>query len=126
LIPSTEVEYLNLLLTYGATVDARDRQGLTPLMRACRIPVAIPSVLCLIAHGADVNAMTDERHDFRTVLHYAVLSGSLAIVSLLLKQGAQVNLDPKVYQKPSSLDLAILHGDTAMVRLLIDAGKGTT
>lgn len=33
------------------------------------------SVLMLLSHGADVNAMTDARHDYRTVLHYAVLSG---------------------------------------------------
>lgn len=122
LISPLDVEYLNLLLTYGADPDARDRQGLTPLMRAVRIPSAIESVLCLIKHGANVNAMTDERHDHRSVLHYAVLSGNREIVSLLLKQGARVNF-PSEYQRPTPLDLAILRGDPTLVKLFLEAGE---
>ncbi|OXA38081.1 Ankyrin-2 [Folsomia candida] len=120
LVPPLDVEYLDLLLNYGAYPDSRDRQGLTQLMRACRLPQGIESVLCLIQHGADVNAMTDDRHDNRTVLHYAVLSGNLETVSLILKQGARVNFD-KEFQKPTPLDLAILKGDVAMAKLLIRA-----
>ena len=59
------MKYLDLLLSYGAYPDTRDRSGFTPLMKACRLSTAIESVLCLISHGADVNAMTDERHDYR-------------------------------------------------------------
>ncbi|CAL8079096.1 unnamed protein product [Orchesella dallaii] len=121
LISPLDVEYLNLLLTYGADPDARDRQGLTPLMRACRTPHTMQSVLCLIKHGASVNAMTDERHDHRSVLHYAVLSGSREICLLLLKQGAKVNFPPE-YQKPTPLDLAILRGDPDLVTLFLEAG----
>lgn len=69
-----------------------------------------------------MNAMTDSRHDYRTVLHYAVLSGNLAIVNLLIKQGARVNYPPD-YQKPTPLDLAILKGDIDLVKLLLAAGK---
>lgn len=80
----------------------------------------------LISYGADVNAQTDERNDYRTVLHYAVLSGNTAMVSLLLKQGARVRApagDPSL-SKPSVLDLAVLKGDVELIKLLIDAGKG--
>lgn len=122
MISPLDVEYLDLLLTYGADPDSRDRQGLTPLMRAARIPQAMESILCLLKHGANVNAMTDERHDYRTVLHYAVLSGNRDIVSLLLKQGARVNF-PFEYQKPTPLDLAILRGDPNLVKLFLEAGK---
>jgi ankyrin repeat protein len=80
------------------------------------------SVLLLLSFGADVNAMTDARHDYRTVLHYAVLSGNLATVNLLIKQGARVNYPPD-YQKPTPLDLAILKGDADLVKLLLAAGK---
>ncbi|CAG7785048.1 unnamed protein product [Allacma fusca] len=121
LISPVDVTFLDLLLTYGADPDSRDRSGLTPLMKACRLPHAIESVLCLISHEANVNAMTDERHDFRTVLHYAVISGSYETVSLLLKQGAAVNFPPD-YQKPTPLDIAILTGDVNLVKMLIDAG----
>lgn len=79
------------------------------------------SVLLLLSYGADVNAMTDSRHDFRTVLHYAILSGNMATVNLLLKQGAQVNYSPDV-QKPTCLDLAILRGEPELVQMLLLAG----
>lgn len=80
------------------------------------------SVLLLLSYGADVNAMTDSRHDYRTVLHYAVLSGKLDIVYLLIKQGAIVNYDTD-YQKPTPLDLSILKGDPELVKMLLNAGE---
>jgi len=112
---------MNLLLTYGADSETKDRSGLTVLMKAARLHQGIASVLCLLSHGANVNAMTDERHDNRTVLHYAVLSGNYETVNLLIKQGAKVNF-PTDYQKPTPLDLAILKGDPILVKILIDAG----
>lgn len=33
-----DLEYLELLLTFGANPDSRDRAGLTPLMKAARQP----------------------------------------------------------------------------------------
>lgn len=80
------------------------------------------SVLLLISYGADVNALTDERHDYRSVLHYGVLSGNLDIVNLLLKQGARLNYPPEI-SKPTVLDLAILRGDPQLVSMLITAGR---
>ncbi|XP_044739520.1 putative ankyrin repeat protein RF_0381 isoform X1 [Chrysoperla carnea] len=155
-----DIEFLELLLTFGANPDTRDRAGLTPLMKAarqsqftngnskaqqvwtrifnaqqtdsisstllsdtnCTEPYGMEAVLLLISHGADVNAMTDARHDYRTVLHYAVLSGNKDIVNLLIKQGARLNYDSDEYGKPSPLDLAILKGDLDLIRLLIGAG----
>lgn len=63
----TESESFELLLTYGANTESRGRQGLTPLMRACRYNYGTEQVLMLLNHGADVNAMTDHRNDYRTV-----------------------------------------------------------
>nr|ACM09992.1 hypothetical ANK-like protein [Eriocheir sinensis]ACN37115.1 predicted ANK-like protein [Eriocheir sinensis] len=110
---------LNLLLSYGANANARDRQGFTPLMKCCRLQQGLEAVLLLISFGANVNARTEARHDYRTVLHYAVLSGSVPIVDLLLKQGARVVFE-STYNKPTPLDLAILKGDVEMVRLMLD------
>jgi ankyrin repeat protein len=76
----------------------------------------------LLSYGADVNAMTDDRHDYRTVLHYAVLSGNHETVNLLLKQGARAYYPPEI-SKPTTLDLAILRGDPHLVKLLLLAGK---
>ena len=83
------------------------------------------AVLLLISFGADVNGATDERHDYRAVLHYAVLSGDLAIVTLLIRQGARVAFPPD-YRKPTPLDLAILKGDPELVRILVEAGESWT
>lgn len=125
LIPPQDKDFLELLLMYGARPDSRDRTGVTPLMKACRIPQAIESVLLLISHGADVNAHADERSDYRSVLHFAVLSGSPEMVQLLLKQGARPvsqSSNPKSNSKPSPLDLAVLKGDVRIIEMLIHAG----
>ncbi|CAH1381694.1 unnamed protein product [Tenebrio molitor] len=119
----TDLEFLELLLTFGANPDSRDRSGLTPLMKAVRQPQGMEAALILLKHGADVNALTDERHDYRTVLHYAVLSGNYEIINLMLKQGAKLNYDEEYdLGKPSPLDLAILKGDPKIVELLIHSG----
>lgn len=120
----TDSEALELLLKYGAHTESRDRSGLTPLMRACRYNYGTEQVLMLLSYDADANAMTDHRNDYRTVLHYAVLSGSISLVTLLLKQGAKTDRLPPEGEtdKPTPLHLAILRGDPAIVRCLLEAG----
>lgn len=102
-------------------IDLTRNTGLTPLMKACRHPQGYAAAKMLISYGADVNAMTTERHDFRTVLHYAVLSGNVGIVNMLISYGANVRF-PAEFQKPTPLDFAILRSNIEMVRLLLDAG----
>lgn len=94
-------------------------------MKAARHMQGMEQVLLLMSYGADVNAMTDVRNDYRTVLHYAVLSGNIILVNLLLKQGAKVDKLPPFPEpdRPSPLDLAILRGDPALVRILLEAGR---
>ncbi|GFQ83319.1 ankyrin-1 [Trichonephila clavata] len=121
LISPLNTRFLELLLKHGANPNSRDRTGLTPLMKACRHPQGLESAQILIKYGANVNDMTPERHDNRTVLHYAVLSGNMDTVKLLLKHGAVVKFAPD-YMKPSPLDFAILRGNPDMVKLLIDSG----
>lgn len=120
----TETEAIELLLNYGAETETYDRAGMTPLMRASRHSHEMEQVLLLLSNGANVNAMTDSRNDYRTVLHYAVLSGNTSLVSMLIKQGAKVDQKPPTGEqdRPSPLDLAILRGDPAMVRLLLEKG----
>ncbi|XP_054163156.1 ankyrin-1-like [Oppia nitens] len=121
LISPLNISFLEMLLKYGACPDSRDRSGLTPLMKACRHPQGYAAAKILLHYGADPNAMTSERHDHRTVLHYAVLSGNIDIVRLLLHHTANVRF-PSEFQKPTPLDFAILRGNVEMVKLLINAG----
>ncbi|XP_011499217.1 PREDICTED: ankyrin-3-like isoform X2 [Ceratosolen solmsi marchali] len=166
LVSPLDLECIELLLAFGAYPNSRDRAGLTPLMKAVRLPqkvlafekwyrdafpmiggpadvllgsdrhrdiaihrqgegrtleLGIASVLLLLSYGANVNAMADARHDFRTVLHYAILGGDLDVITLLLKQGANLDLGSD-YQKPTALDLAILKGDPAIVEMFLESG----
>ncbi|KAL3242911.1 hypothetical protein MRX96_020923 [Rhipicephalus microplus] len=84
-------------------------------------PHGLEAVQLLLKYGANANAMAPERHDRRTVLHYAVLSGNLSIVRLLLDNGAKARMEAG-YRHPSPLDFAILRGDLSAVKLLLDAG----
>ncbi|XP_074096940.1 ankyrin repeat and SOCS box protein 16 isoform X1 [Cotesia typhae] len=121
LVSPLDLECMELLLAFGAQPNTRDRAGLTPLMKAARLPQGIASVLLLLSYGADVNAMADARHDYRTVMHYAILGGDKTVINLMLKQRVRLNLGPD-YQKPSALDLAILKGDPSIVEMLLEAG----
>ncbi|XP_066599475.1 ankyrin repeat and SOCS box protein 14-like isoform X2 [Prorops nasuta] len=121
LVSPLDLECMELLLAFGALPNTRDRAGLTPLMKAARLPQGIASVLMLLHYGADVNSMTDVRHDYRTVLHYAILGGDIEVINLLLKQGAKLDLGPE-YQKPTALDLAVLKGDPKIVEMLLMHG----
>jgi ankyrin repeat protein len=38
LVSPLDLEFMRLLLTFGAHPDTRDRAGLTPLMKAARLP----------------------------------------------------------------------------------------
>lgn len=116
----TDNESLELLLNYGACTEICDRAGLTPLMKAVRTNSDLEQILLLLSFGADVNAMADNRNDYRTVLHYAVLSGDPALVNLLIKQGAKIN--NSLPEAASPLDLAIINGDPILVKLLLDLG----
>ncbi|CAG9770243.1 unnamed protein product [Ceutorhynchus assimilis] len=119
----SDLEFLELLLTFGANPDSKDRSGLNPLMKAVKQRNNMEVIVLLLKHGADVNAITDQRHDYRTVLHYAVVSGNINIIDLMIKQGAKPNYDKDFdLKKPSPLDLAILKGDPNIVELLIRSG----
>uniref|UniRef100_A0A915JJ09 Ankyrin n=1 Tax=Romanomermis culicivorax TaxID=13658 RepID=A0A915JJ09_ROMCU len=92
LIPPNDAKFLKLLLMYGADANSYDRDGLTPLMKAARHRDGLESVQILVEYGALVNAFALERQDFRTPLHYAILSGNTKIVAYLIENGALVNM----------------------------------
>jgi ankyrin repeat protein len=58
LISPLNITFMEMLLKFGACPDARDRSGLTPLMKACRHPQGYAAAKILLHYGADPNAMT--------------------------------------------------------------------
>jgi len=98
----TVIEDIEALLAGGANVNARDKNGQTPLHRAVSIdsPQVFKIIKLLIGKGANVHARDKLG---QTPLHYAVSSDSphaQAIVELLLKCGANVNAIDNMGQTP--------------------------
>uniref|UniRef100_A0A0K0E1I5 SOCS box domain-containing protein n=2 Tax=Strongyloides stercoralis TaxID=6248 RepID=A0A0K0E1I5_STRER len=121
-ISATETKFIHLLLTYGANPNCYSRDGLTPLMKACRLKEkGIDTIKVLLKYGANINAQALPKQDNRTALHYAVLSGSYELIKLLIDLGANINME-KGYDKASPLDLAILKDDTKIVEIILQAG----
>ncbi|VDM77632.1 unnamed protein product [Strongylus vulgaris] len=117
-----DTNFIELLLEYGADPNVYDRKGLTPIMKACRLKEnGIEAIRILHKYGGNVNAQAEARQDFRTPMHYALLSGSAELVKFLISLGAKVTM-PKGYEKPSIIDIAVLKDDPELLKIIIDAG----
>jgi ankyrin repeat protein len=88
---------VEIMLSNGALVDARSKQGWAPLARACSVPrnansdtisAKVAIVRLLIAKGADVNAPDKSGN---TPLFAAAVSGARSLVDELIAHGADVN-----------------------------------
>jgi ankyrin repeat protein/beta-lactamase regulating signal transducer with metallopeptidase domain len=90
------VQVLEALIAHGADLDAKDKEGRTPLMRACENSQKGVSEL-LIAKGADLNVQSNAGH---TALHIACATGQKDVVELLIAKGAEVNVKEKAGRSP--------------------------
>ncbi|NXJ14032.1 ASB10 protein, partial [Odontophorus gujanensis] len=89
-------DHVQLLLQYGAELEARNEEGQTPLNAACAQPHAAQDMeryyrVCqlLVDSGASVNAAD---RDHQHPLHLACKNANAQIAELLLAQGANVNI----------------------------------
>jgi hypothetical protein len=80
-----DVEIARLLLRAGASIEARDSQGATPLINACIYATDLNCIRLLLELGAAVGAVD---HAGNTALHYATLRKSEPLVKLLLEAQA--------------------------------------
>jgi ankyrin repeat protein len=85
---SNNLEKVRLLLDKGADVNARSKQGRTPLVIAAAHDGNIEVMRLLIKKGADVKAKSP---DGFTALISAASHGNVEAVKLLLARGADVN-----------------------------------
>ncbi|XP_015282193.1 PREDICTED: ankyrin repeat and SOCS box protein 10 [Gekko japonicus] len=90
------VEHVRLFLSYGASLEARNTEGQTPLNAACAQPHPSSATedyfqVCqqLVAVGAQVNTADLDR---QRPLHQACKNANSRVVELLLSHGANVNI----------------------------------
>ena len=104
------------LLAQGTAVDARDKEGWTPLIwaQAGEQPEVVE---LLLAKGADINA---KDHMGCTALHQAALAGRVLVMRVLLARGAAVENISRAGYTP--LMDAALYGRTVPVELLLAHG----
>ena len=112
---STEV--VELLLSHGADVDARDYGNRTPL-HAAAMQNRQEVVRILVAAGADLEAKND--YGRTPLLLVARETGSTTMGALLLELGADVNVRDRYGETP--LDLAAWRGFQGLVDLFLDSG----
>jgi len=94
-----DLEKVKKLLDRGADVNARDKDGWTPLHWAS-VHGHLDVIKLLVERGADVNA---SNHGW-TPLHEAASRGHLNVVKFLVERGADVNARDREGRTP--LDLA--------------------
>lgn len=110
-----DVERTKALLDGGADINARDKDGMTPLcLAACHGRTLVSKLL--LERGANVNTTCKEDH---TPLHLAALNGHREIVDLLIQHRADVNA--KV-AGASPLWMAASKGYAPIVKALLSAG----
>lgn len=120
-------EVIDLLIDYGADIDAPNAMGLTPLHCAAR-DNANPSVAeALLDYGAGVHALTGMGK--ATPLFFAATCNTnLAVAMLLLDRGAWVDGEPgyantplhsvagQRHPIPGALDLLLAHGASVSIK----------
>lgn len=113
---NNHVALVQLLLDYGANVNARASVGLAPLHSAvisrCHAVAAI-----LLAHGADADQPLTNG---LTALHLAAMKGDAGMVRLLLAHGAAI--DSRSRNERTPLHWAALKGHTGIAGMLLECG----
>ncbi|KAL7198680.1 hypothetical protein ACSBR2_021063 [Camellia fascicularis] len=107
-------EFLRLLISKGAEVDANSDSG-TPLQCAAA-KGRKEAVKILLDRNANPNSVC---HHIFTPLVVSILAGSFECTSLLLKAGANPNLGSRG-QTP--LTIAVCEGETEVIKCLLKAG----
>jgi hypothetical protein len=117
---SGNYEVVKVLIEYDpAYVNAMNRIGLTPLLRASRSPYSKGGdvLRLLLEHGADIHS---QNHIGWTPLHVASFYGALEVVRLLLEHGADVGAKDK--KGKTALQVATWRRHGKVVKLLREHG----
>jgi|SRR5215471_5098375 len=104
-----------LLAGHPGLLDARDKDGSTPLH--CAVWKGHPEMVeALINAGADVNARNENDHWGTTPLHAAAHANQAGIAQLLIDRGADLNAKDREGRTP--LFHTTFHKANAVARIL--------
>ena len=110
---------LRILLERGADPNALDGDGKTALHLAAALDENAENVVrVLLAHHADLDARTTGEGE--TALVVAVKSSRLAVVQVLLENGADLNAQDRLGY--TAIHHAVFQGATTVLRLLVRKG----
>lgn len=99
-------------------INAKDRDGKTPLHKAVWGSPKSDAVIVLIANGADVNATNNCGY---TPLHWASKHGHSESAAILVKNGAKIDLVNTSGDLP--FDLAIRHGKDDLIHVFLQTSR---
>ncbi|KAK3584824.1 hypothetical protein CHS0354_006242 [Potamilus streckersoni] len=110
---------IQIYLKQGAPIDARDENGMTPLIRAAKLRNYVVQKL-LLRNGANSQKKDWAPKCGCTALHYSASTGDVECIKLLLAYQAQVSATDKVGCTP--LHYAVDRGHAEAVDLLLFCG----
>jgi ankyrin repeat protein len=110
---------VDMLIKAGGDIDKEDAYGRTPLHAVAQYGKDVIAARLLQA-GAKINKRAQSAGD--TPLYTAVQNGHLSTVDMLIKAGADYNIQGFFFNKYTPLYLAVLKGYDAIVARLIKAG----
>ena len=117
-IKINQIENVKKLVFNGVNTNCYDYAGCTPLMRACNVGNDMMAAM-FIEYGIDINAINP--NNGYTALTYAAESGSLPLVSYLLKNKS----DPNKADETKNTPLLLVSGWSQrldILTLLLDHG----
>ncbi|KAM9372813.1 palmitoyltransferase ZDHHC13 [Phaethornis superciliosus] len=102
------------LLSKGQNIDTTDFNGQTPLMLSAQKVIGPEPTRFLLKFNPSINAVDNIQKN--TALHWAIMSGNISAVDLLLEAGA--SLDIKNVKGETPLDLAYQSPNRLMVYMV--------
>ena len=128
---ANNTEVITTLIEAGANVNAKDKNGMTPLMYAVRVST-LEVITALIEAGADVNARNYESFTFYSsplniAIHFRTpqagwfFNSYPEFVAALIKAGADVNARDKDWETPL-MHAAYSNSNPKLITALVEAG----